>query len=214
MIITIDGPSGSGKSTIAKLIAKNNDITYIDSGSIYRAIAYFLFNNNIDITNEELISEALRDINLDYTKNGVLLNGRAIDSELRTPEISQLASKIAVYNYVRNKVNETIINFSRNNDIIAEGRDMGSTVLPTAKYKFYLDASPEIRAQRRYKQLKELNIDADLNNIYNDIIERDYRDSNRSISPLVIPKNSIIINSDRMTIDEVIKKIISYISEE
>ncbi len=212
MIITFDGPSGSGKSTLAKRIAKNLNLIHIDSGSIYRAIAYYLLTNNIDQNNLE---DILNDIKIDYKKSGVRLDKKKLTYQIRTSDVANMASIIATKPYVRNRVNKIIRDISLNNSIVVDGRDIGSVVLPNADFKFYIEASAETRAKRRFNQMKRKKI---LNNkTYDDILseikERDKRDSEREHDPLVVPQNAIIIDTSKKNIQTNLSEILSYVNK-
>lgn len=211
MIITLDGPSGSGKSTLAKKIAKILKITHIDSGSIYRGIAYYLVNKNI---NSENVVDFLNDINIDYMKDGVRINNEKLAYKLRTPDVANIASIIATKSEVRDKVNRIIRKISKDKSIVVDGRDIGSAVLPNADYKFYIHASAETRARRRYVQMKRKNI---LNNkTYDDVLfdikTRDKRDMERENDPLVVPDNAIIIDTSNKRIKDNVDEILNYIN--
>lgn len=210
MIITFDGPSGSGKSTLAKKVSKKLKIMHIDSGSIYRTIAYYLNKNNI---NPEIAKSKLDNISITYDKYGVLLNGEHLKDELRTPEVTNVSSIIATQKEVREKVNNIIRQTADKYSVIVDGRDIGSAVLPKANYKFYIDASASTRARRRYNQLKRKGLlnGKTYNEILQDIEERDKRDKEREIDPLTIPENAIIINTSNKKINDTIDEILSFI---
>ncbi|ERT56732.1 cytidylate kinase [Peptoniphilus koenoeneniae] len=206
--IAIDGPAGSGKSTIAKLIAEKLDIEYIDTGAMYRAVALYKKENNLSL--DQLIKN-LNNINIDYKKGKIFLNEKDISNFIRTEEISKLASEISKNNSVREKLVDIQRNLSKSKSVVMEGRDIGSVVLPNANNKFYVDASPEIRAKRRYEQLKEKGISADLKNIEEDIIKRDKNDKTRKNSPLTLVKDAKYIDTSYMSIENVIDKIIKIV---
>lgn len=206
--IAIDGPAGSGKSTIAKLIAERLDIEYIDTGAMYRAVALYKKENNLSL--DQLIKN-LNNINIDYKKGKIFLNEKDISNFIRTEEISKLASEISKNNSVREKLVDIQRNLSKSKSVVMEGRDIGSVVLPNANNKFYVDASPEIRAKRRYEQLKEKGISADLKNIEEDIIKRDKNDKTRKNSPLTLVKDAKYIDTSYMSIENVIDKIIKIV---
>lgn len=206
--IAIDGPAGSGKSTIAKLIAEKLDIEYIDTGAMYRAVALYKKENNLSL--DQLIKN-LNNINIDYKKGKIFLNEKDISNFIRTEEISKLASEISKNNSVREKLVDIQRNLAKSKSVVMEGRDIGSVVLPNANNKFYVDASPEIRAKRRYEQLKEKGISADLKNIEEDIIKRDKNDKTRKNSPLTLVKDAKYIDTSYMSIENVIDKIIKIV---
>lgn len=212
MIITLDGPSGSGKSTLAKRLAKILDITHIDSGSIYRAIAYYFKDKNI---NENDYEKSLDDIELGYEKNGVRVNGVRLKYELRTSDVTDLSSEIATLPFIREKVNKVIQNLAAEKSVVVDGRDIGSTVLPNADYKFYIEADVKKRAARRILQIKRKNpnIDITVKEVRDDLKKRDDRDINREFSPLRIPENAIKIDTSKDSVKESLQKITRIIRE-
>ncbi len=206
MIITLDGPSGSGKSTLAKRLAKVMNFTHIDSGSIYRAIAYYFIANGVTSDNYE---KSLEDINISYSKNGVLLDGKRLKSEIRTVDVTELSSKIATYPFVRNYVDNIIKEIAANTSVVVDGRDIGSSVLPNADFKFYIEADIQKRAARRILQIKRKNPESDIvvSEVREDLKIRDDRDKNREYSPLCIPENAIIIDTTNDSVKESLQKI-------
>ncbi len=206
MIITLDGPSGSGKSTLSKQIAKEYGLIHIDSGAIYRTIAYY-FNKN-KLSKDQYIN-SLDDIDIFYKKNGVTLDGKLLKNEIRTSEITELASKISVIPEIRDKVNNIIRAIANKTSVVVDGRDIGSVVLPSADYKFYIDASIEKRARRRLNQMRRKNIlnNKSFNEIYSEIEQRDKRDMSRKLDPLTIPDGAFIINTSDKKIKDSIKQI-------
>lgn len=206
MIITLDGPSGSGKSTLAKRLAKVMNFTHIDSGSIYRAIAYYFIANGVTSDNYE---KSLKDINISYSKNGVLLDGKRLKSEIRTVDVTELSSKIATYPFVRNYVDNIIKEIAANTSVVVDGRDIGSSVLPNADFKFYIEADIQKRAARRILQIKRKNPESDIavSDVREDLKIRDDRDKNREYSPLCIPENAIIIDTTNDSVKESLQKI-------
>lgn len=210
MIITFDGPSGSGKSTLAKKVSKKLKAMHIDSGSIYRTIAYYLIKNNIDL---EDANDKVKDICISYNKYGVSLDGKHLKDELRTADVTNMSSVIATKRYVREKVNSIIRQTAYEYSVIVDGRDIGTAVLPNADYKFYIDASASTRARRRYNQLKRKDMlnGKSYQEILLDIEARDKRDKERDIDPLAIPENAIIINTSNKKINDTIDEILSHI---
>lgn len=210
MIITFDGPSGSGKSTLAKKVSKKLKVMHIDSGSIYRTIAYYLIKNNIDL---EDVKDKVKDICISYNKYGVSLDGKHLKDELRTADVTNMSSVIATKRYVREKVNSIIRQTAYEYSVIVDGRDIGTAVLPNADYKFYIDASSSTRARRRYNQLKRKDMlnGKSYQEILLDIEARDKRDKERDIDPLAIPENAIIINTSNKKINDTIDEILSHI---
>lgn len=210
MIITFDGPSGSGKSTLAKKVSKKLKVMHIDSGSIYRTIAYYLIKNNIGL---EDAKDKVKDICISYNKYGVSLDGKHLKDELRTADVTNMSSVIATKRYVREKVNSIIRQTAYEYSVIVDGRDIGTAVLPNADYKFYIDASASTRARRRYNQLKRKDMlnGKSYQEILLDIEARDKRDKERDIDPLAIPENAIIINTSNKKINDTIDEILSHI---
>ncbi len=215
--IAIDGPAGAGKSTIAKKIAKELGFIYVDTGAMYRAMAVYCLDNRVDVNNEKETGEALApvDVKLEYD-DGVLqiiLNGNNITGRLRTEEAGNTASVIAVYPSVRAKLLDLQRKIAADNNAVMDGRDIGSFVLPNATLKIYLTASVETRAQRRYAELTEKGVDADIKAIKEDIADRDYRDMNRAVSPLVKAEDAVLVDSSEMSIEEVASAIMDLFSE-
>lgn len=215
--IAIDGPAGAGKSTIAKIVSKKLGFVYVDTGAMYRAMAVFFLDNRINTDDEKEISEACKDVNIriEYKDNAqqVILNGENITSRLRTEEVGNTASKTAVYSEVRKKLVELQKELAKTTDVVMDGRDIGSCVLPDAICKIYLTASVEKRAERRMLELKEKGETADFDVIKKDIADRDYRDMNREVSPLVIADDAVLVDSSYMGIDEVVDTIIKIFNE-
>ena len=211
--IAIDGPAGAGKSTIAKRIAKQKGYIYVDTGAMYRAMALFLIRENITADESEKISAKCKeaDISIEYRDGEqiVLLNGENVNGLIRTEEVGNMASASSVNGDVRKKLVELQQKLAATTDVVMDGRDIGTCVLPNANLKIYLTASSKVRAERRYKELVEKGVSADLDKIEQDIIERDYRDMNREISPLKQADDAVLVDSSDMTIEEVIAKIIS-----
>ncbi|MDO5717562.1 MAG: (d)CMP kinase [Tissierellia bacterium] len=208
-IITIDGPSGAGKSTIAKMLSKKLNYNYLDTGAMYRAITFAMLKKSIDLQNEELICKALDSIDLEFSDN-IKLDGDIIDSQIRSNLVTKNVSLISSYKCVRDILVEYQRCFAKGNDTILDGRDTGSVVLPDADFKFYLTASVEARAKRRYEEYKEEREDS-YNDVLEDIKRRDDFDMNRDISPLIIPNNSILVDSTDMSIDETVEYIYNHI---
>ena len=220
-IITIDGPSSSGKSTIAKLVAAHYKYTYIDSGSIYRAIT-FLANENKLLNSKEinvnflinlLENNSISFFNNSKNQNIITLNDVDIEDEIRTSIISNHVSRVAQIDRIRNYVYEIQKKISKDKSIVMDGRDIGSVVFPDADVKFYIDASLKVRAKRRWNDLIVNEKNISLNDVTNDLFNRDKIDVNRKISPLVVPQDSIKINTDNFTIDQVVHKMIKLIDK-
>lgn len=213
--IAIDGPSGAGKSTIAKIIAKKMGITYLDTGAMYRTVALFAVNSGKNPSSAEEVVPLLNDIDISYTKvgddNHICLNGKDVSEDIRKHDISKYASEVSKIPAVRAFLVEKQRQIAKNNDVVLDGRDITSHVLPDTKYKFYLTASPEERAKRRYKELSEKGQDVSYEKILADIIDRDYNDMNRKVSPLVKTPDSTEIDSTSMTLEEVADAIMAEI---
>jgi cytidylate kinase len=211
MIIAIDGPAGAGKSTIAKKLSKELGYVYLDTGAIYRTITLDLCNRNIDIDDKNILSASLANINMRYTMDHIYLNGKIVDDDIRTESISQKTSHYSSKAEIRVFAVEMQRKISLNEDIVLEGRDIGTVVFPKAEYKFYLTASEEVRGKRRYKDILEKGTDTSLEEIINGIKKRDYNDKNREISPLAKADDAIEIDTTSMTIDEVVERMINCI---
>ena len=212
MIITIDGPAGVGKGTIAKIISKSLGFKYLDSGAMYRALALFADLNGVSDNDSDRLKKILIDLHIQFIedKDGerVLLNTDDVTEDIRTNEISTLASKFAANDIVRKILREMQRRMIKDKDFIAEGRDMGTYVFPDAEYKFYLDADLKIRAKRRADQLKEiLGINMNEENVAKEISNRDNLDMTRESCPLHPAADAVIIDTSNMTIDEVVLKI-------
>ncbi len=214
LIITIDGPAGTGKTTIAKLLADRLKIAYLDSGAMFRTVAYILGENSWLWEKNKLLSK-LYDIN--FTLKGVgkdselLINNKPLPKEIRTEKVGLWASLIGQKPEVREHIKRMEQKIGRETSLVAEGRDMGTVVFPWAKYKFFLDASLEERAKRRYLQLKNMGVNVDFEQLKEEIRIRDEQDRNREIAPLKRAKDAILIDTTDLTIDEVLEKILSYI---
>lgn len=206
MQIAIDGPAGSGKSTVAKKIAEKLNIIYIDTGAMYRAITLKL--KDID---KKFYEEACNNTNIEFINNKIFLDGKDVSSQIRSEEISKLTSDISKIDFVRKKLVSIQKEIADKNSVVMEGRDITTVVLPDADYKFYLNASPEIRAKRRTLQLKEKGLNADYKEIIIDIKKRDNNDIKRENSPLKVADDAIVIDSSNLTAEESIEKILSYI---
>lgn len=212
MNVAIDGPAGAGKSTIAKKVAKEMGYIYVDTGAMYRSLALYFIRQGIDKDDEESISRAAQDCNvtIDYVdgQQQVILNGENVTGLIRTEEVGNMASASSVFKDVRTKLVKLQQELAKSKDVIMDGRDIGTCVLPEAQVKVFLTASVDERANRRYKELVEKGENPDLNKIRKDIEERDYRDSHRENSPLRQAEDATLIDSSDMSIDEVVNAII------
>ena len=210
--IAIDGPAGAGKSTIAKQLAKELSFIYVDTGAMYRSMALYFMRNGIAKEDETAISDACKTVEVSIAyENGeqqVLLNGENVSKEIRKEEVGKMASATSVYKEVRKKLVELQQKLAADKDVIMDGRDIGTTILPDAEVKIYLTASSLTRARRRYLELQEKGIDCNLEEIQKDIEERDERDMNRAVSPLKQAKDAVLVDSSDMTIEQVVSCIL------
>lgn len=215
--IAIDGPAGAGKSTIAKKIAKELGFIYVDTGAMYRAIGLYFLRENVDNNKEDAVKEAINRANVTIQyENGeqiVILNNENVNGLIRTPEVGTQASNIAKLQLVREKLVELQRNLAKTTNVIMDGRDIGTHVLPDATLKIYLTASSKERAKRRYTELRDKGMNCTMEEIEQDIIARDNQDMNREISPLVQAEDAILVDSSAMTIDEVVDRIIKEFKE-
>ena len=210
--IAIDGPAGAGKSTIAKKIAKKMGYIYVDTGAMYRAMALFLLREKITPQETEKINEKCKEADITIKYEGgeqiVYLNGENVNGLIRTEEVGNMASASSPNPNVRKKLVELQQKLAADTDVVMDGRDIGTCVLPNAQVKVYLTADSKVRAQRRYKELTEKGVACDLEVIEKDIIERDHQDMTREISPLRQAEDAVLVDSSYLTIDEVVEKII------
>ncbi len=215
--IAIDGPAGAGKSTIARAAARSLGFLYVDTGAMYRAIALHLLRNHVEVEQTDKIEELLADMTIRIAYSGgeqqIILNGENVTSQLRKEEVGNMASRSAANPKVREKLLQLQRDIARDNDVIMDGRDIGTFVLPNADVKVYLTASVEERANRRYLELKEKGLDADVAKIEEDIRTRDFQDMNRTIAPLKQAEDAVVIDSSRMSIPEVMDRIVDAFQE-
>lgn len=212
--IAIDGPAGAGKSTIAKRVAKELGFIYVDTGAMYRAMALYFLRNQIKAEDEAAITAACEKIEVSISyENGeqqILLNGENVTGSIRKEEVGNMASATSVYPTVRAKLLDLQRGLAEREDVIMDGRDIGTCVLPDAPLKIYLTASVETRGKRRYDELTEKGVSCNFEEICKDIQERDERDMNREIAPLKQAEDAIFVDSSDMTIEEVTNTIIGY----
>lgn len=211
MNIAIDGPAGAGKSSIAKLVAKKMNYVYVDTGAMFRTMAYYFLTHDIDPVNETQVNDSCDRIRIEIQyqagEQHIFLNGEDVSQEIRREEVGNAASVVAKYTKVRTKLLELQRELAASTDVIMDGRDIGTVVLPDAECKIYLTASSRVRAERRYKELKEKGESCDLEQIEADIIARDEQDMNREVAPLRQAEDAVLVDSSDMTIEEVVTRI-------
>ena len=213
--IAIDGPAGAGKSTIAKKLAKDLGYIYVDTGAMYRAMAYYFLQNGIDAKDEKAIADACPkvDVTIQYVdgEQQVILNGENVNGVIRKEEVGNMASATSVYPVVRTKLVDLQRQLAARENVIMDGRDIGTVVLPNANVKIFLTASSKVRAQRRFDELTAKGVACNIDEIEKDIIDRDYRDMHRETSPLKQADDAVLLDSSNLDIDGVVaamKKII------
>ncbi|MBQ5590339.1 MAG: (d)CMP kinase [Clostridia bacterium] len=215
--VAIDGPAGAGKSTIAKLVSKELGFIYIDTGALYRSIGYFVLKNGGDIDNSESVVSFLPKIEVELKfiegVQHVFVNGEDVSDKIRTEEVSQAASKVSAIPKVREFLLELQRSFAKKYNVVMDGRDIGTVVLPNANVKIFLTASAEVRANRRYKEQIERGLDVDYDSILNDIKERDFRDENREIAPLKCAEDGVYLDSSDFSIEQNVAAVLKIIKE-
>ena len=214
MIITIDGPAGSGKSTVADALAEKLGFIHFNSGSLFRAVTAYLFENGFDIESikdDSRIPKFELQVEMENSVQHVFVNNKDFTPVLRENHISTLVAFVAQNKYCRQRIDRCQKQFCSTHNIVIEGRDVGSSVFPNAEYKFYLDCSIEERARRRFKEEKLKNSKITLKTIEKQLKERDFIDKTRKFAPLVVPKNSIIIDSTKLNVDEVVQSMLKHI---
>lgn len=217
--VALDGPAGAGKSTIAKRAAKALDFIYVDTGALYRTIGLAATRKGVEPQPSDEVDRLLNEINVDLTFNEkgeqiVLLDGEDVSGFIRTPEASMMASKISAVPSVRAYLLDLQRNMAKSHNVIMDGRDIGTVVLPDAKVKIFLTASPEARAKRRYKELCEKGMNVKFDDILNDVITRDYNDTHREIAPLKPAEDSVTVDTTELDFEQSVEKIISVIREQ
>ena len=213
--IAIDGPAGAGKSTVAKKIAEKLNINYIDTGAMYRALTLKLLTHNIDINNKASVVNILKDTSIDFNKGHIFLDNKIVDKQIRNNSINKNVSNVAKVKEVRDELVKIQREIANNKSVVMDGRDIGTIVLPDANYKFYITASVDERAKRRYKELiekGEKNITLD--KIKEEIIKRDRIDSTRKFAPLTKSNDAIKIDTTNMNIEETTQFILAIINKE
>jgi len=209
--IAVDGPGGAGKSTIAKAVAKELGIDYIDTGAMYRAIGYKMKENGIAADDEKAVAEMLADTDIDFDSGNTVLDGRVVNKEIRTAQISEMASMCAALPAVREKLVALQRGMAASKSVIMDGRDIGTNVLRDAEYKFFMTASPEERAKRRFEEMLEKGQKADYADVLADINARDHADMTRELNPLRKADDALELDTTGMSIEEVIAAIIKEI---
>lgn len=213
--IAIDGPAGAGKTTVARELARRLGYKYVDTGAMYRAVAWKSLDLGIALSDEDAIIEMTRQLNIDFAEGDgsrIFVDGLDVSREIRSPEVTRLSSPVSAISGVRRLLVAQQRRLAEGGGVVMEGRDIGSVVLPDAEVKVFLTASVEERARRRWKELRSLGLDADLENIKRDIKERDERDSTRADSPLIKAAGAVEINTDHLTIEDVVNRIVYLVS--
>lgn len=215
IVITVDGPSGAGKGTLCHALAEKLQFDFLDSGAIYRILALAAIKKGIDLSDEPALAELGRNLDVKFVpENGeisVILDGENVGDQIRTAQAGQNASKIAIFPLVREALLQRQRDFSRERGLVADGRDMGTIVFPNAHIKLFLDASAEERTKRRVKQLQEKGFNANFDEILAEIKERDFRDRNRAVAPLIPAKDALVLDSTHLSIEQVIEQALAYI---
>lgn len=209
--VAIDGPSGAGKSTIAKAVAKKLGIDYIDTGAMYRAVGYKMKQENIAADDEAGLSAMLAGTDIDFVQGDIILDGTEVNDVIRTSEISRMASVCSALPMVREKLVDIQRGMGSRKSVIMDGRDIGTNVLKDAEYKFFLTASPEERAERRYKELQQKGENITLEEVLQDIQQRDHNDMTRKLNPLRKAEDAIEVDTTGLSIEEVIECILKEI---
>lgn len=212
--VAIDGPSAAGKSTIAKMVAKKENFIYIDTGAMYRCVAYYCLTQKIDLNDEKAVEQAIEHIQIRLTPdNKVYLNDEDVSNQIRQDQVSLGASCVSKYQAVRSFLVDEQRKMAKAGNVILDGRDIGTVVLPNADLKIYQIASVETRAKRRYLENLERGLDADLEIIKKEIEERDYQDTHREISPLKKAENAIELDTSSLTLEEVVEQVLTLIQK-
>ena len=212
--VAIDGPSAAGKSTIAKMVAKKENFIYIDTGAMYRCVAYYCLAQKIDLNDEKAVEQAIEHIQIRLTPdNKVYLNDEDVSNQIRQDQVSLGASCVSKYQVVRSFLVDEQRKMAKAGNVILDGRDIGTVVLPNADLKIYQIASVETRAKRRYLENLERGLDADLETIKKEIEERDYQDTHREISPLKKAEDAIELDTSSLTLEEVVEQVLTLIQK-
>lgn len=212
--VAIDGPSAAGKSTIAKMVAKKENFIYIDTGAMYRCVAYYCLTQKIDLNDEKAVEQAIEHIQIRLTSdNKVYLNDEDVSNQIRQDQVSLGASCVSKYQAVRSFLVDEQRKMAKAGNVILDGRDIGTVVLPNADLKIYQIASVETRAKRRYLENLERDLDADLETIKKEIEERDYQDTHREISPLKKAEDAVELDTSSLTLEEVVEQVLTLIQK-
>lgn len=215
--VAIDGPSGAGKSSVAKKIAENFKIMYLDTGALYRAIGYYFIRNNLDYKNGKMVEENLNKISLDIKfsdgKQIVFINGEDVTSKIRTNEVSMAASAISSVKATREFLMDTQREIAKKNSVVMDGRDIGTVILPKADVKIFLTASLEERTRRRFEELNKVNNNIKYEEVFNQMRERDFNDTNRKVAPLRLAEDAVIFDSTKLEFEQVVSELTNIIKE-
>jgi cytidylate kinase len=209
-IVTIDGPTGAGKSSVGRLLAERIGYTYLDTGAMYRVVALENKRSGIDPEAETALADLCSTIDISFKRVSgmrVYTSGRDVTEEIRAPEISMLASRVSAKACVREALVRMQRACGRQGKIVADGRDAGTVIFPAARFKFFLDAAPDVRSQRRYKELIDKNLKVDYSDVHKELLQRDQDDSSRAIAPLKPAADAVIIDTTRMTIEDVVQEL-------
>jgi cytidylate kinase len=213
MNIAIDGPAGAGKSTIAKQLAERLGLNYLDTGAMYRAVALQVLLDESDPQDPKQVLEAAQKAELSFVDNKICIRGRAVDEEIRTPAVNLMVSKVAKIPQLRAWMVTRQQDIARDADVVMDGRDIGSVVLPNADFKFYLDASIHIRAERRFLQQQGSSNPQSLEDIQDDIRRRDDEDRNRAVGPLMVAKDAVVVDTSTLNVDQVVETLVNLMKE-
>ncbi len=215
--VAIDGPSGAGKSSVAKKIAENFKIMYLDTGALYRAIGYYFIRNNLDYKNGKMVEENLNKISLDIKfsdgKQIMFINGEDVTSKIRTNEVSMAASAISSVKATREFLIDTQREIAKKNSVVMDGRDIGTVILPKADVKIFLTASLEERTRRRFEELNKVNNNIKYEEVFNQMRERDFNDTNRKVAPLRPAEDAVIFDSTKLEFEQVVSELTNIIKE-
>lgn len=209
LVIAIDGPAGAGKSTVAKQVSRILNINYIDTGAMYRAITYKCIKNGLDLEDEKSVVDLCKNTDLKFENNSIFIDGQCVDDDIRTLQVSSKVSYVARIPGVRFHLVELQREMGKDDNVVLDGRDVGTQIFPNTKYKYYLNAAVETRAKRRYDELILKGVKASFEGIVEDVRNRDKIDSTREVSPLIKASDAIEIDSTNMTIEEVVDFIVN-----